>query len=83
MSTPRIRFTGDVALSASGAAAGPDAAESYRPDIIPLDITIPGIDRSDASRRIKTNLHPLDSSIIFLSAKVQETPRRQTSAADG
>jgi CheY-like chemotaxis protein len=83
LSTLWVRAAGYDVMSASDGASGLAAAESYRPDIILLDIMMPGMDGFEVSRRLKTNPVLAHIPIVFLSAKVQEFARREAFAAGG
>jgi CheY-like chemotaxis protein len=78
-----VRAAGYQASMARDGAAGLVAAESYRPDIILLDIMMPGLDGFQVSRSLKNNPNLAHIPIIFLSAKVQEVARREAFAAGG
>jgi two-component system alkaline phosphatase synthesis response regulator PhoP len=57
------------------AANGPDAlnmAISAKPDLILLDIMIPGIDGTQVCKKLKENIETKHIKIIFLSAKGEE-----------
>jgi CheY-like chemotaxis protein len=61
--------------------SGLAAAQEYRPDVVLLDIMMPGIDGFEVSRRLKSNSELAHIPVIFLSAKVQDTARREASSA--
>jgi CheY-like chemotaxis protein len=83
LTTLWVRAAGYGARMARDGAAGLAAAESYRPDIILLDIMMPGLDGFQVSRLLKNNPDLAHIPIIFLSAKVQEVARREAFAAGG
>ncbi len=47
-------------------------AESYRPDIILLDIVMPGFDGFEVRRRLQTNPNLAHIPVVFLSAKASD-----------
>ncbi len=83
LSTLWVRTAGYDAQMARDGVSGLAAAESYRPDIILLDIMMPGMDGYEVSRKLKKNPHLAPIPIIFLSAKVQEFARREAFAVGG
>jgi two-component system, OmpR family, phosphate regulon response regulator PhoB len=83
MTTLWVRSAGYQAVMARDGASGLAAAETYRPDIILLDIMMPGLDGFEVSRRLKEIPHLAPIPVIFLSAKVQEIARREALAAGG
>jgi DNA-binding response OmpR family regulator len=83
ISTIWVRAAGYDAMMAGGGAAGLAAAETYHPDLILLDIMMPGVDGFQVSRRLKQNPNLAHVPVIFLSAKVQEVARLEAMAAGG
>jgi CheY-like chemotaxis protein len=53
------------------------AAETHRPAVILLDIMMPPPNGFEVSRQLKEIPHLAHIPVIFLSAKVQETARRE------
>lgn len=60
----------DVVASAPQAAAAMELAETERPDVILMDIDMPGMSPFEASRRIKETLPSV--RLVFLSAHVND-----------
>ena len=75
LTTLWVRAAGFEAVMARDGTAGLATAHSYRPDIILLDIMMPGIDGFEVSRQLKEDPELAHVPVIFLSAKVQETAR--------
>jgi two-component system phosphate regulon response regulator PhoB len=57
-------FTGNAAL---------DVAEREQPDLIVLDLMLPGIDGNEVARRLKSDARSANTPIIMLTAKAEET----------
>jgi len=83
MSTLWVRAAGYDAHMAHDGLSGLAAAESFRPDIILLDIMMPGLDGFEVSRLLKKNPTLAPIPVVFISAKVQEVARREAFAAGG
>jgi len=83
MTTLWVRAAGLLCLVANSGPSGIQAAEKYHPDIILLDIMMPGMDGFEVSRQLKENLDLAHIPIIFVSAKVQENARHEALAAGG
>jgi sigma-B regulation protein RsbU (phosphoserine phosphatase) len=60
--------TGHRVLAATGGKAAIDIAQRARPDLILLDVMMPGMDGFEVCRAIKENAATKDIVIIFLSA---------------
>ncbi len=76
-----VQAAGYEAVIAHGGVAGLAAAQIHRPDIVLLDIMMPDLDGFEVSRRLKQDPNLARVPVIFLSAKVQETARREATAA--
>jgi CheY-like chemotaxis protein len=83
LTTLWVRAAGYHALTARDGPSGLAAAESFRPDIILLDIMMPGLDGFQVSRLLKNNPSLAHIPVIFLSAKVQDVARNEAFAAGG
>jgi len=66
----------DVAVAPDGE-SGLDRLDDWCPDVILLDIRLPGIDGFEVCRRVKKNLDKASAEIIFLSANVTDDVREQ------
>jgi two-component system, cell cycle response regulator DivK len=67
-------------LSARDGAAGMAMATSERPDLILMDLNLPGIDGWEATRRLKANPATRDIPIIALSAYAMTGDREKALA---
>ena len=79
--TVRLR---SLAYEVSHSTNGPDglkAARAQKPDVIILDIRMPGMDGFEVNRRLKADSATADVPVIFLSAHAQETVRHAALAA--
>ncbi len=61
-----------VVVTATGE-AGLDAARRKRPDIILLDLMLPGVDGLDVCRRLKLDTHTSTIPIVMVTARGEET----------
>lgn len=67
-----LRYAGfEVVLTSNGAEAIEKAAQD-QPDLIVLDVRMPGMTGYEACRRLKENPATSEIPIVFLSAKGQE-----------
>lgn len=66
-----LNSMGLAALLAENAADGIKAAVEQRPDVILLDVMMPGIDGFETCRRLKADVRTSSIPIIFVSAKDQ------------
>lgn len=62
-------------LTASSGEQALQKIEEERPDLVVLDILMPGMDGFEVCRRVKTDERLADIPIIFLSAKEQRADR--------
>jgi two-component system OmpR family response regulator len=78
---PHIRRVAELSLNRVGkwtvvlAASGPDAlaaAERERPDLILLDVMMPGMDGPTTLSALQAHASLADIPVIFMTAKVQE-----------
>jgi CheY-like chemotaxis protein len=80
----QLRFDmigGYEVLSARDGAAGFAMAASHRPDLIPMDLNLPGIDGWEATRRLKTGPATRDIPVIALSSRAMAGDREKALAA--
>jgi CheY-like chemotaxis protein len=76
-----LKYLGaDVHVVHSGVAAI-DAVEKYRPDIVLLDIGMPGMDGYEVARRIRERHEFKEVTLIALTGWGQEDDRRRTREA--
>jgi two-component system, OmpR family, response regulator len=78
---PHIRRIGELSLQNVGkfevilAKSGPEAvelAQSAKPDVILLDVMMPGVDGPTTFSRLRQNPETKDICVIFMTAKVQK-----------
>jgi DNA-binding response OmpR family regulator len=67
-----LRKNGFSVVSASDGLAGLQAARTERPDIIILDLMLPGMDGLEVCRRVRADS---DVPILMLTARTEETDR--------
>jgi two-component system cell cycle response regulator DivK len=60
--------SGYEVIEAVNGLEGVSSAETYRPDLILMDIQLPGIDGYEATRRIKSNNHLKKIPIIVVTS---------------
>lgn len=70
----------EVALAHSGHAAL-DGVNSFRPDVVLLDIGMPGMDGYEVARRIRANPNHRQISLIALTGWGQDEDRQRSAAA--
>jgi signal transduction histidine kinase/CheY-like chemotaxis protein len=70
----------EVALAHSGRAAL-ECVSTFKPDVVLLDIGMPGMDGYEVARRIRANTANRDISLIALTGWGQDEDRRRSSAA--
>ncbi len=54
-----------------------EKARAQRPDIVVLDVMMPGIDGWEVCRRLKEDPDVWDTPVIFLSARAQDEDRQR------
>ncbi len=64
-------------IVANSGAQGLARAASYRPEAILLDVMMPGMDGPTTFRALRSNPDTANIPVLFLTAKVQATDRRQ------
>ena len=77
----RLCAAGYDVSSAPDGISGLKAAHEKRPDVILLDIHMPGMDGFEVNRRLKAVPKLSDVPVIFLSAHAQEATRQDALAA--
>lgn len=60
-------------LAASNGAEAIDIATAQQPDLVLLDVMMPGMDGPQTFRRLKADAATREIPVIFLTAKVQRT----------
>jgi CheY-like chemotaxis protein len=68
-------------LTAEDGERGCDMAAAERPDLVLMDLEMPGIDGWDATRRLKSNPQTCDIPVIALSAHALAGSREKALAA--
>ncbi|HHP7229833.1 MAG TPA: response regulator [Xenococcaceae cyanobacterium] len=65
-----------VAIASSGL-AGIDLAQLQQPDVILLDVMMPGMDGIDTLSHLKNNARTSSIPVIFLTAKAQAVEKKE------
>ncbi len=81
--TIRLRAAGYDTSSAKDGFLAIEAIKQRRPDVILLDIRMPGIDGFEVNRRLKAAPEFSDIPVIFLSAHTNDAMRQQASETGG
>lgn len=68
-----LKAEGYESLQALSGEDGIKMAESFRPDLIIMDVVLPGINGFQATRQIKKNLETKDIPVIIVSGNAQAT----------
>ena len=77
----RLELLGDFeVLAAEDSEKGCKLAATERPDVILMDLEMPGIDRWEPVRRLKNDPQTRDIPIIGMSAHALESERKQAIA---
>lgn len=77
----RLRACGYDTRWAFDGPSGIAAAQEWRPDVIILDIRMPGMDGFEVNRHLRANHEITGTPVIFLSANVQESARQAALAS--
>jgi CheY-like chemotaxis protein len=77
----RLRAAGYDVSSAPEGFSALKAVHENRPDVILLDVRMPGMDGFEVNRRLKAAPELSDIPVIFVSAHAQEATRRDALAA--
>ena len=80
-----LRSAGMSVATADGGAAGVDAARLERPDVILLDVMMPGMDGYETFAALKADAGLASIPVVFLTAKNPDgkDTRTQTAGAAG
>jgi len=70
----------DISIAVDGI-AGVEAARTERPDLVLMDMSLPGIDGWEATRRLKGDAETRDLPIIALTAHAMASDRDKALAA--
>jgi two-component system, cell cycle response regulator DivK len=81
MLASRLRRRGFNVVAAEDGARGLAAARDERPDLILMDLSLPGLDGWEATRRLKAMPETAGIPVIALSAHVMAGDREQALAA--
>jgi len=73
--TEILEKNGFSVISASSGEQGVEAAKSQKPDLILMDVVMPGMSGFEATRAISKNADTADIPIIICSSKDQETDK--------
>jgi CheY-like chemotaxis protein len=73
-----LRLDGAEVLEASSAQQGIEIAGRELPDLILMDIQMPGVDGLEATRRLRADARTSSIPIIAVTASVMERDRHQT-----
>jgi len=79
----RLRAAGYDTSSARDGISALKAVKRKRPDVILLDIRMPGMDGFEVNRRLKAVPELSNIPVIFLSAHTYDAMRQEASAAGG
>ena len=71
-----VRHKGHTTLEATTGEAGVQLATLHRPDLILMDIQLPGIDGNEALRRIRAQPGLADVPVVAVSASVMPDDQR-------
>jgi two-component system, cell cycle response regulator DivK len=81
MLTRRLRRHGFEVVSATDGAAGIRAAARERPDLVLMDLSLPGIDGWEATRQLKAAEDTKSIPVVALSAHAMAGDRERALAA--
>lgn len=70
-----LRSNGHRVLSASTGEQGMDLAQKHTPDLIIMDIVMPGVNGFQATRELRRGSNTAEIPIIMISTKDQEADR--------
>lgn len=78
-----LRHAGYEVHCAHDGALGLDRARQWSPDVILLDIRMPGMDGYAVCRQLKSDAQLASIPVVFFTANVQDAARRKASASGG
>lgn len=70
-----VEEQGHEVITASSGEEGVDSATANKPDLILMDVVMPGLNGFQATRKISKNKDTANIPIIFVTTKNQETDR--------
>ena len=73
--TEILQKNGFTVLSASSGEEGVEVAKAQKPDLILMDVVMPGMSGFEATRAISKNAETSDIPVIICSSKDQETDK--------
>ncbi len=76
-----LKVTGHETHVAHDGLAAVEAAERFRPEVVLLDISLPGLNGYDAARRIREQPWGRDMLLVALTGWGQEEDRRRSREA--
>ncbi|HYD01219.1 MAG TPA: ATP-binding protein, partial [Phycisphaerales bacterium] len=76
-----LRLKGHEVIAAEGGAEAIDLAREHRPDVVLLDIGMPGMDGYEVARRIRREPWGRDLTLIAVTGWGQERDKRQAAEA--
>ena len=79
----RLRAHGFTVRIASDGLAGLEEARRQLPDVVVLDIRMPGIDGLEVCRRLRSDAQTRSVPVLFLSAEARDDIREAAAAAGG
>jgi two-component system, chemotaxis family, CheB/CheR fusion protein len=76
-----LNFSGNETMTAYDGLAAVEAVETFRPDVVLLDISLPKLDGHEAARRIRDHDWGKDVVLVALTGWGQEEDRRRSKEA--
>ncbi len=70
-----LRSNGHTVLAASTGEEGMNMAQKHSPDLIIMDIVMPGVNGFQATRELRRGINTADIPIIMMSTKDQDADR--------
>ncbi len=78
-----LAASGMDVLEAAGGQAGLELARGEQPDLILLDVMMPGVDGWDVARRLGSDPSTREIPVVFLTARVDPADRRHAQHLGG